>query len=164
MTNYRWRIVGLLFVATTINYLDRQVISLLKPTLETIFNWTETDYSHIVMAFQAAYALSYVVFGRLIDKIGTKVGYVLAVLVWSIAAALHAVATSTFSFGVYRALLGLGEGGNFPAAIKTVAEWVQDEQSAVMLRDWGCDYIQGRLIGLASPARPWSGSEAIPAA
>jgi ACS family hexuronate transporter-like MFS transporter len=132
MTNYRWRIVGLLFVATTINYLDRQVISLLKPTLETVFNWTETDYSHIVMAFQAAYALSYVAFGRLIDKIGSKIGYLIAVFLWSIAAVLHAVATSTFGFGVYRALLGLGEGGNFPAAIKTVAEWFPRQERALV--------------------------------
>lgn len=131
MTNYRWRVVGLLFVATTINYLDRQVISLLKPTLETVFNWTETDYSHVVMAFQAAYALSYVVFGRLIDTIGAKLGYVIAVCIWTVAAALHAVATSTFSFGVYRALLGLGEGGNFPAAIKTVAEWFPRQERAL---------------------------------
>ncbi len=131
MTNYRWRIVVLLFIATTINYLDRQVISLLKPTLETDFNWSETDYSHIVMAFQAAYALSYVVFGRLIDKIGTKLGYTIAVSFWSIAAVLHALATSTFGFGVYRALLGLGEGGNFPAAIKTVAEWFPKKERAL---------------------------------
>lgn len=131
MTNYRWRIVGLLFVATTINYLDRQVISLLKPTLETVFDWTETDYSHIVMAFQAAYALSYVVFGRLIDKIGAKVGYLVAVSFWSVAAVLHAVATSTFGFGIYRALLGLGEGGNFPAAVKSVAEWFPRQERAL---------------------------------
>ena len=131
MTNYRWRIVVLLFIATTINYLDRQVISLLKPTLETVFNWTETDYSHIVMAFQGAYALSYVVFGRLIDTIGTKLGYTIAVFLWSIAAALHALATSTFGFGFYRALLGLGEGGNFPAAIKTVAEWFPRKERAL---------------------------------
>ncbi|MBN8824339.1 MULTISPECIES: MFS transporter [unclassified Spirosoma] len=153
MTNYRWRIVGLLFVATTINYLDRQVISLLKPTLETIFNWTETDYSHIVMAFQAAYALSYVVFGRLIDKIGTKVGYVLAVLVWSIAAALHAVATSTFSFGVYRALLGLGEGGNFPAAIKTVAEWFPRHERALATGLFNAGTNIGAVV--APIAVPW---------
>ncbi|GAB4042278.1 MFS transporter [Spirosoma litoris] len=131
MTNYRWRIVVLLFVATTINYLDRQVISLLKPTLETVFNWTETDYSHIVMAFQAAYAFSYVVFGRLIDAIGTKMGYAIAVSVWSIAAMMHGLATSTFGFGVYRGLLGLGEGGNFPAAIKTVAEWFPRKERAL---------------------------------
>lgn len=153
MTNYRWRIVGLLFVATTINYLDRQVISLLKPTLETIFNWTETDYSHIVMAFQAAYALSYVVFGRLIDKIGTKLGYVLAVFIWSIAAVLHAIATSTFSFGVYRALLGLGEGGNFPAAIKTVAEWFPRHQRALATGLFNAGTNIGAVV--APIAVPW---------
>lgn len=131
MTNYRWRIVVLLFIATTINYLDRQVISLLKPTLETVFNWTETDYSHIVMAFQAAYAFSYVVFGRLIDAIGTKLGYGIAVFLWSIAAMMHGLATSTLGFGFYRALLGLGEGGNFPAAIKTVAEWFPRKERAL---------------------------------
>ena len=131
MTNYRWRIVVLLFVATTINYLDRQVISLLKPTLEVVFNWTETDYSHVVMAFQGAYALSYVVFGRLIDLIGTKLGYTIAVCLWSVAAMMHALATSTFGFGAYRALLGLGEGGNFPAAIKTVAEWFPRKERAL---------------------------------
>ncbi|GAB4025870.1 MFS transporter [Spirosoma gilvum] len=153
MTNYRWQIVGLLFVATTINYLDRQVISLLKPTLETLFNWTETDYSHIVMAFQAAYALSYVAFGRLIDTIGTKVGYVLAVLIWSIAAALHAVATSTFSFGVYRALLGFGEGGNFPAAIKTVAEWFPRHERALATGLFNAGTNIGAVV--APVAVPW---------
>ena len=153
MTNYRWQIVGLLFVATTINYLDRQVISLLKPTLETVFNWTETDYSHIVMAFQGAYALSYVVFGRLIDKIGTKVGYMLAVFLWSIAAALHAAATSTFSFGVYRALLGLGEGGNFPAAIKTVAEWFPRQERALATGIFNAGTNIGAVV--APIAVPW---------
>ncbi|GAB3957400.1 MFS transporter [Spirosoma harenae] len=153
MTKYRWRIVGLLFVATTINYLDRQVISLLKPTLETIFNWTETDYSHIVMAFQAAYALSYVVFGRLIDQIGAKVGYTLAVFIWTIAAALHAIATSTFSFGIYRALLGLGEGGNFPAAIKTVAEWFPRHERALATGIFNAGTNIGAVV--APIAVPW---------
>jgi len=82
-TNYRWQITALLFVATTINYLDRQVISLLKPTLERVFAWTETDYSHVVMAFQGAYALSFVAFGWGIDQIGAKIGYSLSVFVWS---------------------------------------------------------------------------------
>jgi ACS family hexuronate transporter-like MFS transporter len=153
MKNYRWQVVGLLFVATTINYLDRQVISLLKPTLETVFDWTETDYSHIVMAFQAAYALSYVVFGRLIDKIGTKLGYVIAVCVWTIAAALHAAATSTFSFGVYRALLGLGEGGNFPAAIKTVAEWFPRHERALATGIFNAGTNIGAVV--APIAVPW---------
>ncbi|GAB2587379.1 MFS transporter [Spirosoma areae] len=131
MTSYRWQITALLFVATTINYLDRQVISLLIPTLERVFDWTETDYSHIVMAFQGAYALSFVAFGWGIDRIGSKIGYSLSVFVWSGAAMLHAVASSTVGFGVFRALLGLGEGGNFPAAIKTVTEWFPQKERAL---------------------------------
>ncbi len=130
-TNYRWQIIALLFVATTINYLDRQVISLLKPTLERVFDWTETDYSYIVMAFQGAYALSFVCFGWGIDRVGAKIGYSVSVFVWSIGAMLHAVASSTFSFGVFRALLGLGEGGNFPASIKTVTEWFPQKERAL---------------------------------
>ena len=129
--NYRWVVVALLFFATTINYLDRQVIGLLKPTLETAFAWTETDYSRIVMAFSAAYAIGLLLFGKFIDKIGTKIGYTISVVVWSIAAMFHAAATSTFGFGVARAALGLGEAGNFPAAIKTVAEWFPKSERAL---------------------------------
>ncbi|MBK7870302.1 MAG: MFS transporter [Saprospiraceae bacterium] len=128
---YRWTVVALLFFATTINYLDRQVIGLLKPTLETQFNWTEIDYSNIVMAFTAAYALGLLVFGRFIDVIGTKMGYIISIIVWSIAAMAHAVAKSTFGFGVARAALGLGESGNFPAAIKAVAEWFPKKERAL---------------------------------
>lgn len=130
-TSYRWRVVALLFCATTINYLDRQVLGLLKPTLEADFGWTESDFSHIVMAFQAAYAFSLIGFGAIIDKIGTKIGYVISVVVWSIAAMLHAVATGTFSFGFMRALLGLGEAGNFPVAIKATAEWFPKKERAL---------------------------------
>ncbi len=127
---YRWVVATLLFFATTINYLDRQVIGLLKPVLEKDFNWTETDYSHIVMAFAASYAVGLLLFGRLIDKIGTKMGYIISIIVWSIAAMLHAIVTSTFGFGVVRSLLGLGESGNFPAAIKSVAEWFPKKERA----------------------------------
>ncbi len=130
-TSYRWRVVALLFCATTINYLDRQVLGLLKPTLEADFGWTESDFSHIVMAFQAAYAFSLIGFGAIIDKIGTKIGYVISVVVWSIAAMLHAVATGTFSFGFMRAILGLGEAGNFPVAIKATAEWFPKKERAL---------------------------------
>jgi ACS family hexuronate transporter-like MFS transporter len=130
LTNYRWQITSLLFAATTINYLDRQVISLLKPTLERVFTWTETDYSHIVMAFQGAYALSFVTFGWGIDRIGSKIGYSISVFIWSIAAMLHAIASNAFSFGIFRALLGLGEGGNFPASIKAVTEWFPQKERA----------------------------------
>lgn len=128
---YRWRIVALLFFATTINYLDRQIIGLLKPTLAGEFAWSETDYSRIVMAFQAAYAVGLLGFGGIIDRIGTKMGYTISVVVWSIAAMLHAAATSTFGFGAARALLGLGEAGNFPAAIKSVAEWFPKKERAL---------------------------------
>lgn len=110
---YRWTVVALLFFATSINYLDRQVIGLLKPTLETQFSWTETDYGHIVMAFSAAYAVGLLLFGRLIDRIGTKRGYTLSIIAWSGAAIAHAFASSTLGFGVARAALGLGEAGNW---------------------------------------------------
>lgn len=131
MTNYRWRIVALMFFATTINYLDRQVIGLLKPTLEAEFHWTETDYSRIVMAFQAAYAFSLLAFGAIIDRIGTKLGYSISIIVWSIAAMLHALAGSTAGFAFMRALLGLGEAGNFPVAIKATAEWFPKKERAL---------------------------------
>ncbi len=129
--NYRWVICSLLFFATTINYLDRQVMGLLKPVLEKEFNWTETDYSYIVMAFTASYAIGLVVFGRIIDKIGTKLGYTISITVWSIAAMMHALVKSTFGFGIARGALGIGESGNFPAAIKTVAEWFPKKERAL---------------------------------
>ncbi len=128
---YRWRVVALLFFATTISYLDRQVIALLKPTLEKEFSWTESDYGNLVMAFQAAYAVGLMIFGGFIDKIGTKLGYAIAVAWWSTAGVLTAFAGSTFGFGVFRSLLGLGEGGNFPAAIKSVAEWFPKKERAL---------------------------------
>src|SRR5215210_1129454 len=129
--NYRWLIVVLLFFATTINYIDRQIIGLLKPILEKEFNWTETDFAHIIMAFTAAYAIGLLFFGWLIDKIGTKLGYSITVIVWSIAAMLHALARSAFGFGIARVGLGLGEAGNFPAAMKTVAEWFPKKERAL---------------------------------
>ena len=129
--NYRWVICFLLFFATTINYIDRQVIGLLKPTLEKEFNWTETDYGYIVMAFAAMYALGYVLFGSFIDKVGTKVGYSISVTVWSIAAIGHAFAKSVVGFGFARGLLGLAEAGNFPAGVKAVAEWFPKKERAL---------------------------------
>lgn len=129
--NYRWLIVVLLFLATTINYLDRQIIGLLKPILEKEFTWTETDFARIVMAFTAAYAIGLVVSGRVIDKIGTKAGYAITVVVWSVAGMFHALARSAVGFGIARVGLGLGEAGNFPAAVKTVAEWFPDKERAL---------------------------------
>ena len=128
---YRWRVVAFLFFATTISYLDRQVIAYLKPTLETEFHWSETDFGNLVMFFQGAYALGLLTFGAIIDKIGTKLGYSIAVAWWSAAGVCTAFAGSTLGFGIFRSLLGLGEGGNFPAAIKTVAEWFPKKERAL---------------------------------
>ncbi len=131
MGKYRWVVVALLFFATTINYLDRQVIGLLKDNLAKDFNWTEKDYSRIVMAFTSAYALALLLFGRLIDKIGTRLGYAVSIVIWSVAAMFHALASSTLGFGIARTALGLGEAGNFPAAIKAVAEWFPKKDRAL---------------------------------
>src|SRR6478735_2633548 len=126
--NYRWIVVVLLLTATTINYLDRQIIGLLKPVLEKEFSWTETDFARIVMAFTAAYALGLLVSGPLIDKVGTRIGYAVTVVIWSVSGMLHALARSAWGFGAARIGLGLGEAGNFPAAVKVVAEWFPEKE------------------------------------
>jgi MFS transporter, ACS family, hexuronate transporter len=128
---YRWTICSLIFFATTINYLDRAVISLLKSTLEKEFNWSESDYSNIVIAFQISYAIGMLGVGRLMDKLGTKLGYAISIFAWSIAAVAHALVKSTFGFFIARSALGITESGNFPAAIKTVAEWFPKEERAL---------------------------------
>jgi len=128
---YRYVILALVFFATTINYLDRQVLSLLKPILEQEFHWTESDYSWIVISFQASYALGLIGFGRFIDKIGTKLGYALSLTTWSFASIAHVFASGTISFSFVRSLLGISESGNFPAAIKTVAEWFPKKDRAL---------------------------------
>jgi ACS family hexuronate transporter-like MFS transporter len=151
--NYRWTIVSLVFFATTVNYLDRQVISLLKPILEKEFSWTETDYSNIVIAFQLAYAIGLLGFGRIIDKIGTKLGYAVSLTVWSFASIAHAFATSTFGFGIARAALGLSEAGNFPAAVKTVAEWFPKKERALATGIFNSGSNVGAII--APIAVPW---------
>ncbi len=128
---YRWVVVVLLFFATTINYLDRQLIGLLKPILEKEFNWSETDFARIIMAFTASYAIGLLISGRLIDKIGSKIGYAVFIVIWSIAGMLHAFARSAFGFGIARLGLGIGEAGNFPAAMKSVAEWFPKKERAL---------------------------------
>ncbi len=130
MTNIRWTICSLLFFATTINYVDRQVLSILAKTLEERIGWSTIEYGYITAAFQAAYGVGLLVAGRLIDLLGTRKGYALAVGVWSAAAIAHGLAFSAFTFGVARALLGLGESSNFPACIKSVAEWFPKKQRA----------------------------------
>jgi len=123
LSNIRWTIVALLFFATTINYIDRQVIGLLKPFIQGDLHWDEADYGYIVTAFQMAYALGMIISGRLLDRFGTRIGYSMSIFVWSVGATLHSVMHSVFGFGVVRAVLGFGEAGNFPAAVKTIAEW-----------------------------------------
>lgn len=123
MTRYRWKICALLFFATTINYIDRQVLGILAPTLQTELRWSETDYGAIVSWFTLAYAIGYLGVGRLLDRIGSRIGFALSVTVWSLAAMGHALASTAAGFGVARFALGLGESGNFPASLKTVAEW-----------------------------------------
>src|ERR1700712_2720500 len=121
--NYRWVICGLLFAATAINYVDRQILGVLKPTLQHDLHWDEVQYAFIVTCFQGAYAVGYLGFGRLIDRIGAKLGFAGAIVIWTIAHVAHAAARTAFGFTVARIGLGLGESGNFPAGVKAVAEW-----------------------------------------
>jgi ACS family hexuronate transporter-like MFS transporter len=130
MTRHRWAICALLFFATTINYVDRQVIGILKPTLTAEFGWSETDYADIVFWFQAAYALGLLLVGRLIDRIGVKWGYALAVAVWSLFGMAHAAAFSIATFAMARFGLGIGEAGNFPAAVRATADWFPKKERA----------------------------------
>jgi ACS family hexuronate transporter-like MFS transporter len=149
--NYRWTICGLLFFATTVNYLDRQVLSLLAPSLSEEFGWSNSDYANITAVFQFIYAISMLFAGRIIDKLGTKKGYVLAIVVWSLGAIMHAyslpigtafstvmvwvgvgaVPISIAGFMLSRAVLGFGESGNFPAAIKAVAEYFPKKERSL---------------------------------
>jgi ACS family hexuronate transporter-like MFS transporter len=128
---FRWWICGLLFAATTINYIDRQVLGVLAPDLGRIIGWNELQYSYIVTAFQAAYAIGLVCAGAIIDRLGARIGYALAIGVWSLAAIGHSLATTALGFGVARFFLGLGEAGNMPAAVKTVAEWFPRRERAL---------------------------------
>lgn len=150
MSNYRWTICALLFFATTVNYLDRQVLSLLHPMLEKEFNWTNSDYANITSAFQFIYAISMLFAGRIVDKLGTKWGYAISLIVWSAGAVMHALAipigegigsilgwagiglipVSVLGFIASRAVLGFGESGNFPAAIKATAEYFPKKERA----------------------------------
>ena len=120
---YRWTICALVFFATTINYLDRQTISLVKTDLDAEFGWSKTDYANITVAFQLTYALAMFGVGRLIDRLGTKIGYALSLFLWSLASIGHALVKSTTGFLIARGFLGMTESGNFPSAIKAIAEW-----------------------------------------
>jgi ACS family hexuronate transporter-like MFS transporter len=131
--HYRWLICAMLFFATTINYIDRQVLGILATdqTFKTAIGWNEAQYGYVNTAFQGAYALGLLVVGRLMDRFGTRKGFSFAIIFWSVAAMCHALARSAFGFGTARFFLGLGEAGNFPASIKTVAEWFPKKERAL---------------------------------
>lgn len=129
--HFRWVICALLFFGVTKNYMDRQVLSVLKTTLQHDLGWNEIDYGNLVIAFQAAYAVGLLVMGRLIDRLGTRLGYALAMAFWSLASMAHALGSSLLSFAIARSALGLGEAGVFPASVKTVAEWFPRKERAL---------------------------------
>jgi ACS family hexuronate transporter-like MFS transporter len=129
--SYRWVICFLLFLVATVNYIARQVIGLLKPTLQVQIGWNEIGYSNIIFAFQFAYAIGLLLFGKLMDRLGTRKGFSFSVALWSLAAMAHALVHSVLGFGVARFALGLGESGNFPASIKAVSEWFPKKERAL---------------------------------
>jgi MFS transporter, ACS family, hexuronate transporter len=143
---YRWVICGLLFAATAINYVDRQIIGVLKPTLQAAYGWSETDYGDIVFWFQAAYALGYVSFGRVVDRIGARTGYALAVGIWTLAHMAHAAVSTVGGFMAVRFALGLGEAGNFPSGLKAVAEWFPKKERALAVGIFNAGANVGAII------------------
>jgi ACS family hexuronate transporter-like MFS transporter len=151
--NFRWTICALLFFAATINYIDRQVIGILKPNLKLELGWDEIAYSNVVFWFQAAYALGFILMGRLMDRLGTRRGFSLAVAFWSLAAMAHALASSVLTFSIARFGLGLGESGNFPASIKTVAEWFPKKERALATGIFNAGTNVGAIITPLSV--PW---------
>lgn len=152
-SHFRWVICGLLFVATTINYLDRSVLGVLAATLQKEIGWSNTEYGDINGAFMLAYALGFVLLGWFVDRVGTRIGYAVSLTFWSLAAAAHAFAQSVAGFTLARFFLGLGEAGNFPAAIKAVAEWFPRRERALATGI----FIAGTNVGavLAPLLVPW---------
>jgi len=151
--HYRWTICALLFFATTINYVDRAVLGVLAPTLRTEIGWTDQEYGYISAAFTLAYAIGFIFAGWFIDRVGTRLGYSIYLTIWSFAAAAHALARSVFGFGLARFGLGIGESGNFPAAIKTIAEWFPKKERALATGIFNAGSNVGAI--LAPLAVPW---------
>jgi ACS family hexuronate transporter-like MFS transporter len=151
--NYRWLICGLLFFATTINYIDRQILALLKPILDEELHWTNEQFGQVNALFQALYAVGLLFFGPFIDRFGTKIGYATSIAAWSLAAAGHALVGNITGFFVARAALGLGEGGNFPSAIKAVALWFPKKERALATAVFNSGANVGAII--APAIVPW---------
>ena len=128
---YRWVICGLLFAATAINYVDRQMIGVLKPTISKDLGWDELTYSDIVFYFQLAYAIGYLSFGKIVDAVGARIGYSIAFVIWTLGHTLCGFAGSAFQFSAARFILGIGESGNFPAGLKAVSEWFPARERAL---------------------------------
>ena len=147
VSSYRWWILALLFFATTINYLDRIVFSVLIPVIRSELHLTNQDYGYLTGAFQMAYTVGFLLAGKFIDRFGTRTGYTVAILWWSVAAGLHALARSAFDLGFWRAMLGFGESGNFPAAIKAVAEWFPKKDRALATGIFNAGTTLASIVG-----------------
>jgi ACS family hexuronate transporter-like MFS transporter len=147
--NIRWTVVALLFFATTINYIDRQILSLIKPILDDELGWTNTEFGLVNSAFQGAYGLSLLFFGWFVDRFGAKIGYAVSITFWSLAAMLHAAAGTLSGFAAARTALGLGEGGNFPAAIKSVTQWFPKSERAFATSIFNAGTNAGAIIAPA---------------
>ena len=143
---YRWTICGLLFAATTINYIDRQMIGVLKPLLQTDLAWSEGQYADIVFWFQAAYAIGFLAMGRFIDRVGVRTGYAVAFSFWTLAHMAHGLVGSVTQFAVARFALGLGEAGNFPAGLKAVADWFPQRERAFAVGVFNAGANVGAII------------------
>jgi len=144
--NYRWVICGLLFAATAINYVDRQMLGVLKGTLHDEIGWTEISYSSIVACFQLAYAAGYLGFGKMVDRIGARFGYAFAFILWTIAHMAHGGVHSIIQFAIVRAGLGVGESGNFPAGIKAVTEWFPAKERALAIGIFNAGANVGAIV------------------
>jgi len=151
--HFRWVICAILLFGTTKNYMDRQVLGLLKTTLQHDLGWNEIDYSNLVFAFQAAYAVGMVAVGRLVDRLGTRIGYALAMVFWSLASMGHAIASSVTSFTIARSALGFGESGVFPASIKAVAEWFPKKERALATGIFNAGTNAGVIVSML--VVPW---------
>ena len=144
-TNYRWIVCALLFFATMINFIDRQILGLIKPILDEQLHWTNEQFGYTNAFFQLSYAVSLLIFGWVVDRFGTKIGYGVSIVAWSMAAIGHALVSTISGFYVARVMLGLGEGGNFPAAIKTVALWFPKRERATATAIFGAGTNVGAI-------------------
>jgi len=145
-TSYRWTVCALLFAATTINYIDRQILALIKPILDEQLHWSNEQFGLTNAFFQLSYAISLMIFGWIVDKYGTKIGYAVSIAAWSCAAVGHALVSSIGGFYVARVVLGLGEGGNFPSAIKAVALWFPKRERATATAIFNSGTNMGAII------------------